>query len=860
MKKVFAIILAALFILPIALAVASNAQYVQTIITKRIEADETAVQSLQNGETQARLFPIDNPDAALNLQQQGFQIITPASGIDNLLLNPNSCSDGSLNIFTNRKARFAMQFLVPREDIVANILRGYGIPQYIPWTPQDPDYPFLIGTALKIENLIKAKGQDYGVQLMEEALQELGAVKGEDGKWYYNGEPVTVKFVIRTEDERYDIGNLIADILEQRVGLTVERLYKDFSGAINLVYYGNPADCEWQIYTEGWGIGGLTKYDYGNFVWFYSGWWGGIPDTSWGGDYTNETIDTIAEKLDTGNYTGEEEFWQLVNEGVWLGFHESVRVFVVATKDIYIAAPGLHGIVRSPKATPWNAYTYALLQYEGGDTVTFSNRYVYKSGWIWNPVGGWADAYSTYAVENAISFGMGVTSRITDGETGWSPAGTTYKVNKNAVIPADAILYDSSAHKWVTAAEAGIAGQTVANEVILNYKILPNVVFHDGTQMTVADLLSAIYIAFEWGVNATPENATPDQVDHWYERRIASAYSTLLSTFKAVKIINETAIAVYTDYDHFDIGIVASGADLWHNFPLELYAAMDLLRKNNESIVWHYRSQSPQEGIVGIHLVDQYQVQQMVDLIQAARDNPPSWVQDLIDLGILTLHEWQARVDNLVNFANTYGHLVIGNGPYYLESYDPVNDQVVLKRWAQFPVDLNKLAAELTYKTVTAEVLTLPLAPRYAGSVIANLTVEVNGQPARSDDVIPYVIAINTDTFDAYFLNVTCVTPGTFTVVLPEDLPAGIYQLNVLIYPKGYSEPFIDIKTINLGDVQTGTETTTTTTTTTAPPPVETTTTTTTTTTTEGGIGATAIAAIIIVIIIIAAAYYYLKK
>jgi len=263
LKRAIALLLVAIFLVPSLAGILSEAGIVQTIVTKRIEDDTNALASLEDGDTQARLFPLDaatQAEAAMNLQKQGFQLILPASGMDNLLFNPNHCADGSLNIFTNRNVRFAMQFLVPRTQIVAEIFKGYGIPQYIPWTPQDPDYPYLIGTALKIEFLIQNKGADYGKQLLEKGLTELGATKGDDGKWYYNGEPVTVKFIIRVEDARKDIGELVAKILEDN-GLTVEYLYKDFSGAISLVYYGDPTACEWHIYTEGWGIGGLTKYD-----------------------------------------------------------------------------------------------------------------------------------------------------------------------------------------------------------------------------------------------------------------------------------------------------------------------------------------------------------------------------------------------------------------------------------------------------------------------------------------------------------------------------------------------------------------------------------------------------------------------
>jgi len=526
------------------------------------------------------------------------------------------------------------------------------------------------------------------------------------------------------------------------------------------------------------------------------------------------------------------------------------------------------------------------LQYDQGDTVYFSNRYVYKEGWPWNPVGGWADAYSTYAVENAISFSLGVTSRITDGATGWSPLGaTTWEVIKNATVPDNAIVYNSTLHKFQTAAEAGIAGTTVTNKVILNYKYLPKVTFHDGTQMTLADLFPGIYIGFEWGVNATYVDPETNEtiVDQWYEKRIYYAYATLLATFKGVEIINETAVAVYTDYDHIDPGIVAAGADVWHNFPLELYAAMDLLVKNNESIVWHYRTQNPEQGIYALHLIDQKQVATMVQLLQAARDNPPSWVQDLIDLGLLTLEEWQARVDNLIAFANEYGHLVVANGPYYLESYDSVNDAVTLKRWSGFAfteAEINALYEELKPKVVTLTTTVIPLAFNAAGSVVANLTIEVNGQPATINDIIPYAVFINLDTFETVFLEVVEIQPGLFQAVLPQDLPEGYYQLSILVYPVGYSDPAIDVQTVNLIAAPATTTTTTQQTTTTQPPatttttqqtttqpPAQTQTTTqppaeqtTTTAAEEGGISGTLIAGIIIVIIIVAAAYFFLRK
>ena len=380
-REILAIILAVLTVLPLTAALA-NATYVNTLIIQRIEDDSTAIGSLIQGQSQARLFRIRDITTVRNLEAAGFQAIKAASGLTNILVNPfnGTCPDGHPNLFSDRRARLALEFLIPRDQIVSNIYQGEAISVIVPWTKYDPDFPYLLSTILKWNAIISAGGKQKGIELMTQALQALGAQKHNDGKWYWpDGSPVTVNFVIRVEDARKDIGELLSSILENDVGIKVNRIYKDFSGAFQIVYMGDPAACEWQLYTEGWGITGMTRYDYGNFVWFYSSIWGGMP--GWGEssywNYQNATIDAIADRLDTGNYTSEDEFWQLINQGVELGLEESVRVFVAATFDYYIAAGDVQGIIPSPKASPWHRYTFLNLQYTR-DTLVATNRYVYK--------------------------------------------------------------------------------------------------------------------------------------------------------------------------------------------------------------------------------------------------------------------------------------------------------------------------------------------------------------------------------------------------------------------------------------------------------------------------------------------------
>ncbi|MCE4624831.1 MAG: ABC transporter substrate-binding protein [Desulfurococcales archaeon] len=871
MKEKFAILLIAMMIIPVLTAAVTHAAYVQEIVIQRIEDDQAAITSLTQGYTQARLFRIRDINVVQNLSTQGFKYVKAASGLVNLLVNPaDTCQDGSFNLFQYRKARFALQFLVDRDQIVNNIYKGYALPVITSYTPLDPDYPYLVGVLAKWEVVFKSKGPEYGAQLLEEALQEAGATKGSDGKWYYNGQPVTVKFVIRQEDARKDIGNLVADTLEN-LGLTVERNYMDFSGAKQVVYGSDPSACQWHLYTEGWGITGMSKYNYGDAVWFFSSIWGAMP--GWGTEgywnYKNETIDNIATQLDSGNYTSEDEFWSLLQQLVDLGIKESVRVFIAATYDFYVYSGDLSGIIPSPKASPWHTFTFMNLQYPQ-PTVNLSNRYVYIEGWAWNPVGGWQDFYSRPVVE-AITW-PAITSRVTDGELGWSPANTaTWSVQRNVgSIPSDAIYYDTVNHTFTTVGEHPIntTGITI-NEVTINYKLLGQLKFHDGSTETLADLLAPIYVIFEYATD-TSTNQTNDTR---YESALARDYSTFLNTFLAVEIVNDTTVKVYTSYSHLDDGQIAQVASIWTSFPLELYAAMDLLwqygsvQSGGYVLKYVYSLDSVEENkTTAIHLLDTVACDQMKDLLQNAKTNPPDWVQQLINMGLLTQQEWEQRVDNLINFYNQHHHMVVGNGPFYLDSYDAANDIAYLKRVDNFPVPVTEIANELQYKTASVAIDVPALAVNTAGTTIANITVQVNNQPATPDDVNLYAILLDLNNFTTTFLNLTYKGNGQFQATLPTTVSPGDYNIIVVAYPVGYSNPAMKVQSITLVAPSPGNTTTTSTTTTqtgttggTTSPPGGTTGTTTTSPTPTSKAGL--IAAVIIIIIIIAgAAYYYARK
>jgi peptide/nickel transport system substrate-binding protein len=66
---------------------------------------------------------------------------------------------------------------------------------------------------------------DKADQIITARMEELGATK-EGDKWTFNGEPVTLIELIRTEDNRRPIGDYVANQLES-IGFTVDRQYKN---------------------------------------------------------------------------------------------------------------------------------------------------------------------------------------------------------------------------------------------------------------------------------------------------------------------------------------------------------------------------------------------------------------------------------------------------------------------------------------------------------------------------------------------------------------------------------------------------------------------------------------------------------
>lgn len=127
------------------------------------------------------------------------------------------------NPFAIREVRYAMNWLINRQYIVDEILAGAGGPMFTMATPGQP------GTYRY--NLIAAKlgmtaegDEKKALAAIEAAMKKAAALEANQGKlkkegdwWTFNGEPVTIKFLIRVDDPsgRLKEGQYIAKQIEK---------------------------------------------------------------------------------------------------------------------------------------------------------------------------------------------------------------------------------------------------------------------------------------------------------------------------------------------------------------------------------------------------------------------------------------------------------------------------------------------------------------------------------------------------------------------------------------------------------------------------------------------------------------------
>jgi peptide/nickel transport system substrate-binding protein len=176
-------------------------------------------------------IPLEQVSAVNN--DPNLKVYEKNGGSFGLLLNPAPSPDPNiLNPFQFREVRYAMNYLINRDFVVGEILKGHAYSQIDPFGISSPEYESILP-------VVESFGIQYNPNLAHKMMQNVLVSNGasdKDGKWFYKGSPVVVRILIRSDDvSRKSMGEMISSELE-KFGFLVQRDYGDLNKANDIVY------------------------------------------------------------------------------------------------------------------------------------------------------------------------------------------------------------------------------------------------------------------------------------------------------------------------------------------------------------------------------------------------------------------------------------------------------------------------------------------------------------------------------------------------------------------------------------------------------------------------------------------------
>jgi peptide/nickel transport system substrate-binding protein len=598
------------------------------------------------------------------------------------------------NPFAIKEVRYAMNFLINRKKVVDEILDGAGGVKYTQATPGQPN-AWRIDLVADKFGFTPEGDQEKAIADITAALEKAAKLPDNKGRlvkksdfWYFDGKPVTIRFVIRVDDPngRLKLGNYTSDLLE-KAGIKVEKLLWDFKKAANVVYYSDPGNADWTLYTEAWG-GGST------YVWwqvptqqYMTEGWGYLPGGGtegwWNFHYADPKMKELAEKTAEYRWETLEDRWAGFQEMTKFGLEDSLRVFVTYQNDYFVANKDrfkermFYGL-----GTGLDRFALENAKVEDGIlTVTQYSAAGGTFGSPWDPIGanGMSDSYTQNIVQLIFD------REIVDGPMGryWRRrADLTNNVSKPVFnedgtmtgeinVDPKAIKYNPYTNKFEKVGSGHKAALASSYKVDMGK-------WHHGRKITVADYLYASAFTYEW---ATKES----DKDLRYDKPYGDYWEPNLKMEKGTVYGKDNTVTTYADkYDPagglYNIAnpptLQVQGAqhpDL--AVPFEILEAIDSLVVDGSASGTKY-GLTEREGVEPIDLKNP---RFTTDILAKLKDFVAERHIPTVLKGRLSDEEIIDGYKETIKFIEDKGHALIGYGAYYLNRLDAKSGFAELK-------------------------------------------------------------------------------------------------------------------------------------------------------------------------------------
>jgi len=776
-------------------------------VTMSVVTTDAVITQLQAGEIDLYANTLATPQDFKAAQDAGLQYFQPFGLYYELTFNPAgpvlSASD-NLNPFGVAAVREAMNKLIDRNYIVQEIYGGLAAPKFFPITGAFPDYARYADIAAGLEAQY-AYDKDAAKATIDAEMTNMGA-EMVDGKWNYNGEPVTLVFLIRSDGDgtRRLIGDYVSNQLED-IGFTVDRQYKTSSEASPIWNGTDPEEGQWNIYTGGWITTVVSRDQGGNWLFFYT------PDGSgsplWQAYKNDPEFYDIAQKLNNNDFNNFDERRELFAQAMPMGLKDSARVWIVDQKSFSPYSPDVEvtgDLAGGISAAQLQFQTLRFKGQEGGDLNYAMSDLLVEP---WNPVGGSNWVYDTapkrgtndFAVYSDPYTGLAWPQRI-EGATVTLQEGLPVDKTLDWVdlefapeiqVPADAWAdWDAETQTFITTGERFPDGTTAKRKTVVTYPadFFEKTKWHDGSNFSPADFVMFWIMQFDVAKEASAI----------YDESAVSTFETFLPDFRGLRITSTDPFTIefYSDTYQLDAELnITAYSTLWPEYGFgnaswNMIAIGNLAEENGElaytvdkadanEIEWTNYISGPSLDVLGRYL-DQAEAE--------------SYIPYAPTLGqFLTAEEAAARYANLKAWFADHGHYWVGVGPYMLDQVFPVEKTLTLVQNPEYQDLSDKWARFSAPKIAEVEVdgegrVTI------GQEAVFDVYVTYEGEAYSADEIaeVKYLL------FDATGAvagtgTAELVADGQYTVTLDADttskLEAGSNRLQVVVISKLVSTP-----------------------------------------------------------------------
>ncbi len=445
------------------------------------------------------------------------------------------------------------------------------------------------------------------------------------------------------------------------MGFTVRKDYGDLNKAFVIVYGSNPADMNWNLYTEGWGRSAFVKYDSIGLGQMYSPWFSNMPgfnDPSYW-NYKNEKLDKLTQEIYKGDFETSEKRTELIQEAVKEGINESVRIFLASKVDQYVVNQNVEGVINDLGAgvpsrfTPINVKT-------NDEKLTIGVKQIYQGAW--NPIMGLTDTYSRHIwgiISDPITFKHPFTGETFPVRAQWEVE--TSGLDEKIQVPIESKIWNPSQQEW-----SNVPKNTLATSKVTFDFEFSN--WHNGESMDMNDILHSLYFTMEWGTQA-------DENDKTFDTEFTPRASQSIETIIAINQIDDDTIEVYVNYWHFDENEIAEWASLWSPVPWEITAAME--KAVTDGKVSFSRSGATNKSINWLSLIVPNDAEIIKKYLQEYKDT--KFIPNALSENQKQYQYFENRYNSSIKWIENNNHAVISNGPFYLETYSPESRTITVK-------------------------------------------------------------------------------------------------------------------------------------------------------------------------------------